>query len=290
MKLSMIMTTQGNREDELKRFLESLKKQKNVKLELILVDQTNDNKVQIILEEIILPCTVKHIKAENMSLSKARNIGLQKASGDIICFPDDDCWYEDNILEKIICKFAKFMYIDIICFNVFDPLTNSYYGKNREKLHGTKKITLFNIFRIPISIGIFIKIKSGDKLIFDEELGAGCKWGSGEETDLLIRLYNKSYNIMFTNEINIFHPNAKFDVDEINKNYRYGLGFGATIAKAVKESRKNIPLYYEYLNVLIRSILGMIVFIHKDKNKYQIYRKRYVGVISGYKQYNNLKK
>ena len=40
-----------------------------------------------------------------MGLSRARNVGLKAVTGEIIAFPDDDCWYPDGLLQKVVAEF-----------------------------------------------------------------------------------------------------------------------------------------------------------------------------------------
>lgn len=50
---------------------------------------------------------IKYIHSNIKGLSHARNIGLQKVTGDIVGFPDDDCWYDDTTLELVEKTFRK---------------------------------------------------------------------------------------------------------------------------------------------------------------------------------------
>lgn len=281
MKFSLIVTTQGNRKEDVVRFLQSLKKQKNTEFEVILVDQSEGIEIKKIIESLNINFTIKHIFVSKMSLSKARNIGIKHADGDIICFPDDDCWYEENLLSKIEKKFIDNPKYSVLCFNVYDPNTNKFYGKDREKLNNDIDINLKNIFKIPISVGIFIKIQDIKEIRFDENLGVGARWGSGEETDLIIRLYNKNLKIKYINGINIFHPAVLFTNNEVIKAYKYGEGFGALIYKSINRDIKNIRLIIELFNVLIKSMVGFVIYGIIGGIKSKIYINRFKGIING---------
>ena len=121
--ISLIVTTQGNRMDLLIRLLDSLEEQTCSDFELILVDQSADNRVKTILSNYSF--SIKHISSEKVSLSKARNIGILASSGNYLGFPDDDCWYSKDVIEKILYSFSVYMK-DIICCGAYDPEKESY--------------------------------------------------------------------------------------------------------------------------------------------------------------------
>ncbi len=85
MKFSLILCT-VNREKEVIHFLDSLVEQVYKNFEVLVVDQNNDNRIKFIIEKYT-SLRLIYLKSE-LGLSKARNIGLKKAKGDIVCFPE----------------------------------------------------------------------------------------------------------------------------------------------------------------------------------------------------------
>lgn len=281
MKFSLIMATLG-RFDEIKIFLDSIDLQDYTDFELIIVDQNDDN----ILEDIILPYKKKfyinHIRIKEKGLSLARNIGIKYAKGDIIAFPDDDCIYSLGILNFVNKFFMENKNVDFLTFRLRDKETGEdanlrWYNRNVE-------ITSKNIFRTVISPSVFIRVKSIDDVFFDENLGVGRRYGSGEESDMILELLYRGYRGMFLNNFIIYHPNKK---DSINKIYSYGLGYGATLKKHVK-LRKGNDLIFDYLirDSIIKPIFGMIINIAKFNNEgFVLYKERMRSRIKGYLEY-----
>src|ERR1700742_2152768 len=105
MKFSLIMATKG-RGEEIGRFLLSLIRQDYSNFELIVVDQNEDNRLEVILKNSNLSSSIVHLKSAP-GLSRARNAGLAFATGDIIAFPDDDCWYPNGLLKRVVSVFAS---------------------------------------------------------------------------------------------------------------------------------------------------------------------------------------
>src|SRR4051812_15522441 len=102
--ISLILGTKG-RTDELRRFLHSLSSQTSGRVELIIVDQNEDDRVHQVLRSVPVDIPTSIIQSKP-GLSRARNIGLRHANGSIIGFPDDDCWYPPDLLGRVLKAFS----------------------------------------------------------------------------------------------------------------------------------------------------------------------------------------
>ena len=98
MRFSLIMGTVG-RSRVLHRFLQALADQDYEDLELIVVDQNEDDRLAPILSEYRDRFRLVHLRCPK-GLSRARNLGLKQATGAILAFPDDDCWYPRGLLAR----------------------------------------------------------------------------------------------------------------------------------------------------------------------------------------------
>ena len=102
-KLSIIVPVY-NVQDYLDRCLESLVNQTLKDIEIILVnDGSTDNSYELCLEYAKHDSRIKVFSQVNSGQSKARNVGLDNASGEYISFMDSDDWadldYYQNLLE-----------------------------------------------------------------------------------------------------------------------------------------------------------------------------------------------
>src|SRR5271166_2242893 len=96
--LSLIIATLG-RVTELDRLLASLDRQTYKDFEVIVVDQNLDDRLLPLLREH-KRLSIHRLRS-SAGLSRARNAGMRAAKGDIFCFPDDDCWYPDQLLAIV---------------------------------------------------------------------------------------------------------------------------------------------------------------------------------------------
>ena len=100
MEMSLVVATVG-RTVELQRFLESMRTQTRRDFEIIVVDQNDDDRLVPILEQAKgWGLDIRHVRQSEKNLSRARNTGIRLAEGAIVAFPDDDCWYEADAVER----------------------------------------------------------------------------------------------------------------------------------------------------------------------------------------------
>lgn len=275
------MATLG-RFDEIKVFMDSLNSQNYKNFELIIVDQNEENILRDLIASYREKFKIEHVRIKEKGLSLARNIGLKYVTGDIIAFPDDDCAYSDGILYFIKEFFLKNDEIRFLTFKLKDKETGE--DSNLKWYNHDVEITNKNIFRTVISPSIFIKFKNIDDIFFDENLGVGRKFGSGEESDMALELLHRGYKGMYLTKFIIYHPNKKAP---INKIYDYGLGYGAIIKKQVKlRNGRNFIMGYLIRDSIIKPVIGIIInFLRFNHYEMNSYKKRMISRIKGYLEY-----
>ncbi|PGO26565.1 hypothetical protein CN984_17195 [Bacillus cereus] len=254
---SIVVPTLGEKTNDLRRLFDSLRKQDGVEKEIVLVVQDNYEQVEKISMEYE-DLDINIFNVDFRGLSKARNYALKHIKGDYIVFSDDDCWYPDNVffdIEKILCGTA------VGLVRIYDPNKKEFY-KNY-KISAQKNIKFLDIFKVS-SIEIFINTKFVKKedIYFDERLGLGAKFSSGEENSLLIDLWRKGYNNMLNiPEIGVFHEKKDQYILDYNM-YFHQKG----------------ALFSRNFSNITSLILGMIFLIKKVKLnlKHYVYYKSYI--------------
>lgn len=259
MKFSLVLCSVG-RDEEVRRFLDSLSQQTYSNYELIIIDQNEDNRLEKIIENYSDKIkAVKYHRVNFKGLSKARNYGINYIApdADVIAFPDDDCIYPANLLEKVKNEFEENPNIDILTGISIDDKTGDI--SSGRWLSKDAIITLRNVWLTAISYTIFIRFKPFKRYVyFDENLGVGAKFGSGEETDLILRLLKINCKAYFKRNIVVYHPNKYLSTERARK---YSMGTGAVF-------KKNFIFKFDYLMsflnlMLLRPIGGIILNIFK---------------------------
>ena len=251
MKISLVTATLG-RVDEINILLDSLVKQTYKNFELVIVDQNEHYKVQNLVDRYTYILNIKYIRSSIKGLSYNRNIGIKECSGDIIGFPDDDCYYSENLLEEIIHTFKE-KKNKIVLAEFCDSDTNRIFIPYREIVQRKE------IIKHALSVNFFSILNKN--LFFDERLGVGTFFSSGEETDYIWQLLDKKDIAIFAKKAKVFHPQNATS-NNYQRGYSYGLGFGALFKKEIL-GRKHYTYFIMYLKYLIRSIGGVILSSNK---------------------------
>lgn len=275
-KFSLVMATIG-RIKEVEEFIISLLNQTYKNYELIIVDQNEHYHLKEIYERYNKEISIKYIRSNKIGLSLNRNIGIQYVTGNIIAFPDDDCLYEFNTLEVIDDYFRKSNY-DIYSCKVIDKVTRQSFGKSSKH---DEIIKYFNVMKNCVSISVFILYKNISDIIFDENLGIGTYFGSGEESDLVFNLLHKGYSGKYFSKRFIYHPSRETKPFTVEKNTKDSLGLGALMKKEIIY-RKNMRMIPFFLSRLIRPIVGIVV---KSNNR-EIYINSIKYRLKGFREYN----
>lgn len=270
-KICLIQTS-NERSIELLHYIDSLNNQKGVDfstVQYVFVDQ-GDNKA--CFDRLDRRFNFKYVSSEPVSLSKARNIGLKYANSDYVCFPDDDCWYDQDTLSNVLNSLKTYKDGVAIVAKDDDGTLINNFGSSPAYL------TKYNQHGV-LSISIFVRYFSDMR--FDENLGVGSKLGlgSGEETDYLLRLIKeKDLKIRFLPDITIRHPSGNKEItkEDLEKVLLYGRGYGYVM-------RKNHfnPVYVAYK--MMRPLWGYCFnIISGNELRRQRSLARFKGIKEGY--------
>lgn len=117
MKLSIIIPVY-NVEKYLSDCLESVINQSYEDIEVICInDGSTDNSLAILQEYEKQDKRIRVISQANKGLSAARNVGIENANGEYICFLDSDDMLEDGALQTIVQNLDS-QNIEILYFNI----------------------------------------------------------------------------------------------------------------------------------------------------------------------------
>lgn len=229
-KVSLIVATLGERPDDLCALLRSLMPQARFLCEIVIVDQNADpNLLPRILEPFRETLPIRHTRSER-GLSRARNHGLSIITGGIVAFPDDDCLYSQGLLEWVTNWFETNVEYDILSVGVKDA---EGVSSGNRWVQSECDIRPLNAFRTTFSSSLFICTDLARTARFDALLGvgSGTPYGSGEETDYVLRLLRKRARGRFDRSHHVVHPRRDMlsGTASLPRAQAYGFGMGHVI-------------------------------------------------------------
>jgi glycosyltransferase involved in cell wall biosynthesis len=229
-RFSLIVATIA-RTNELERLFVSLTQQEFSDYEVILVDQNDDDRLSDVTEKFADRLPLVRISSPK-GASRARNTGLPKASGEIIAFPDDDCWYSPGLLKDIDEWFRKNRSYSILAVGAVDE---AGVPSGNRWLQDCCDLHPINIFRTTFCSSLFLRREALSNASFDEGIGPGSSgiFGCGDETDLILNILNNGFRGRFDRTWHIGHPRRDMLSQEVSNGraITYGSGMGHVLRK-----------------------------------------------------------
>jgi len=266
MLVSLVVSTIG-RPVQMHRLLESLQRIDNPQAaELIVVDQTDDGASALAAESFGLPFPVLTTRSAR-GLSHGRNVGLSMVSGDVVTFPDDDCFYRPNTISRALALLS-----DGGCAGVSGiQLTNDGRASLLRWPDSARDITRANFYRTAISITLFVRTDVVREVGgFDETLGAGSREGfmSGEESDLVLRILEAGHRLRYDPSLVVLHDEPRDDLppDFAEKMSEYGRGFGRVFKQhRLSRARFAALLMRKWAGSAVRHVAGKPELAEADR-------------------------
>jgi glycosyltransferase involved in cell wall biosynthesis len=239
------------------RLLSSLALQEVATLECIVVDQNTDDRMKRMLDPWRARLNILHLHSEP-GASRARNLGLLHATGDIIAFPDDDCWYSAGLLPSVGAWFQSHPHFDILTVGAQDQ--DGMHSGNRW-FQPSCEIHPINVFRTTFCSSIFVRrsVACG-ATHFDVALGPGAKTNccSGDETDFILNLQRAGARGYFDRRWHIGHPRRDMLSGTVDspRAESYGRGMGFVLSKHSLYALGGAFIVYDLLRSLLAAIQG----------------------------------
>ena len=228
--LSLVVATKG-RAAPLRALFDSLAAQTCRDLEVIVVDQNGDTRVGAPADEG-WPFPVIHLRTPGESgASRARNAGFAQASGGVILFPDDDCWYPPDFLAGALRRMAAHE-ADVLAGRAADEAGHDINGRFEPAVTRIDRAT---VWTTGIEWVVFFK---RDVLAmtggYDNDIGIGAAtpWQSCEAQDLMLRAVRAGYRCIY--DPAVFGHHAALDIRSpamLAKGRAYARGHGYVLRR-----------------------------------------------------------
>lgn len=256
MKFSLVMATLG-RSVEIERLFNSLSNQTYKNFEVIVVDQNEDDRVVKLVDQFRDRLEFVYLRSEK-GLSRARNVGLKHVHGDLVAFPDDDCWYKPDVLKFVVNQFHANARLCGLTGCSVDGNGVSSQGRWSDQI---LTVDRYNVWTCATSYTIFLRADAVNRAgQFNEALGvgSGTRWGAGEEVNFLLRVIQSPMHVRYDPNLRIFHPEPLMEMDDkaFTRARLYNRGFGRVLGLA------SYPSHFVFY-LIFRSIAGGMVSLLK---------------------------
>jgi GT2 family glycosyltransferase len=174
---------------------------------------------------------VEHVRMSERGVSRGRNRGARAAEHELLAFTDDDCVPAPDWIGALLGGFESGA--DGVTGRVL-PLPGEG-GVAVSSRTSTTRRTFSGPGQTPWDIGTGGNLalrRSAFEAVggFDEVLGPGTPARAAEDVDLLYRLANAGYTILYEPDAVVYHE-LKSRRARVGGRYGYGLGLGAFLAR-----------------------------------------------------------
>jgi glycosyltransferase involved in cell wall biosynthesis len=266
----LVIATVG-RVEELASLLASLERQTYRHFRVLVVDQNADDRIAEVVRGHALDL---HRLTAPRGLSRARNAALLHLRGDVIAFPDDDCVYSVDLLERVARRFAADPALDGVTGRAVDRDGRSSPSWNLDGALLTRE----NLWNRAISYTIFLRATVVERVgAFDEQLGlgAGTPWSSGEEIDYLVRAIGARSRIEYDPDLVVVHEGERRPAPSV------GVRDGASIGYVLRKHRYPLATV---ATMLVRPVGGALVALaRRDAGRARFHLSTLRGRALGYR-------
>ena len=238
LRFSLVVATY-QRSQALDALLQSLVRQTYKNFEVVIVDQNQAGFLDDLMGKYQTALSIKYVRTEPKGVSQARNLGMAKAGGDVIAFPDDDCRYTPGTLERINDVLASHA-------NIHGLLVSWTESPDPHVETVVTQVNKVNAFSNAGTLVQFYRKEALADILFDVELGpgTGLPYGCGEDTDFLLQVLASGRAVGRLKEELVCHALPNMDSpDLLKKTKSYARGRMQLLRK------HKFPLWFKLANV-----------------------------------------
>jgi glycosyltransferase involved in cell wall biosynthesis len=194
-------------------------------MEVIVVDQNLDDRLVPIIESARNKLEINHIRMDPCGVSAARNAGFRAASGTLVSFPDDDCWYPPTLVADVETWFKEHPDYNVLAVACLDE---SGVRSGNRWFQEECDLKVSNSLRTTMMPTLFFHCTPAMReVLFDEALNFG------EDTDFCLRQLKTGVKGRLDSKLNIFHPCRDMLSGTVtaDRAVKYGSGMGVLVRR-----------------------------------------------------------
>jgi len=214
--------------------------------EIVVVDQSSDEQALRASRRFDDVPGFRFCRVASVGLARARNAGLERSSGSIVAFTDDDCAVSRDWLLGIARAFERDARIGVVHGNVRAAPHDRRLGFTPAYVRDASLLAAsMGDKHLAEGIGANMAVRRtvweaiGG---FDELLGAGGLFRSAEEMDFSMRALQHGFAVYETTQGHVVHSGFRTWDDGERLVYDYLYGIGATYAKHLKCRQPSVLL------------------------------------------------
>jgi glycosyltransferase involved in cell wall biosynthesis len=236
--ISTVICTR-NRDDKIGTAIQSVLANDYASFDLTVIDQSTTDATRRVVEPLAATDPrLRYVHVEEAGLSRAYNNGIERTTGEILAFTDDDCIVAPDWLASIANAFATEPDGELLYGQVFAA------GDTTEDIIGTPALAIpvaerlsrkdgFKVFGMGANFAarrtLFRSIGG-----FDTVLGGGGALRSSQDYDLAYRAYRGGHVILLRPDVSLRHDGRRDVEDWPALLTAYGTGDGAFYTKHVR--------------------------------------------------------
>lgn len=227
-----------NRGDIIVRTVRSILASDHAAWELRIADQSDDERTAKAVAPFLQDPRIRYRRSRTVGVATARNLAVAKSESELIAITDDDCEVATDWLAELAAAFSLDARIGVVFGNVSPGPHDRRAGFVPAFVRDAPALArgLRDKNRVDGVAGSMAMRRSAWRVLggFDETLGSGAHFRSGEETDLAIRALRKGFFVYQTPRARVthhgFYPWAQHR--DVMTRYWYGTGaaFGRSFA------------------------------------------------------------
>ena len=181
--------------------------------ELIVVDQSEDDATEVALQPFAGDSRLRYLHTDTVGTGRSRNIGLRAAHSPFILYTDDDWLVPPDWIDKMLAPFQANERVAVV-FCAVTPLVKEIEAGFTPNFEFTVSRTVSSLwqyyYRHGMGAGMGVRRSAMYEIGgFDDWMGPGSKFMSGEDADIAIRALCLGWQRYDTAETTVIHDGLR---------------------------------------------------------------------------------
>jgi GT2 family glycosyltransferase len=235
-RVSVLICT-CDRPDGIERAVRAVLASDTVEIELVVVDQSGGRETEERLAALV-DGRVKYVRGASGGKPVALNQGLLVAQGPIVVVTDDDCEPPPGWVAGMAQIMEAWPHVGLVFSNVVPPPYDRRLGYVPTYERATDRVVRsIGATCWGRGLGAGMALRRDVVLAiggFDDSIGPGARFKSGDDWDLELRLLLKGWHVYESASLWVLHHGFRGFADGRDHSRRNWYGMGAVVAKLVR--------------------------------------------------------